>query len=120
MINYFEKENFARAVFTIEEGEIIEHTLGELCHEYAEETTSSRGVEPKFHTRISDNRYELWSWGYQGMHPKKIESFDSAKQAEHALLLSFKYDLYNGANNPIIFNTYEEAEKTLNQWLDEN
>ena len=60
-------------------------------------------------------RHELWTWGYMGNNREFIEGFDTEQEANHALLLYFKWDLYNGDTNPIVFDTREEAEAALNE-----
>ena len=115
MINYYEPENFTRTVFTVEYGEVVEHILADLCREYADKTTSPRGVEPCFHVRDS----ELWAWENGGNHPTLVMEFDNKEEAEHALLLSFRYDLYSGDNNPCVFDTREEAEEKMRELQEE-
>lgn len=115
MIDYFESEDFTRAVFTIEDGEVVEHILSDLCRDYADETTSPRGVEPRFHLRGT----ELWTRGVGGQNPDLVMACDSEEEAVHALYLSFRYDLISGDNNPIVYNTREEAENDLREWQEE-
>lgn len=62
---------YSRTVFAITDGRydqetevltgtIREMSYGDLVREYADETTSPRGVGPRFHIR---NERELWTWG---------------------------------------------------------
>lgn len=106
-MNFYENINFDRTVFIVNDDfEIEGHVYRDLCEEYAEETTTPRGVGKTFHLR--DN--ELWTWGYMGNAPRKVESFDSEAEAEHALYVTFAYDLSNSALAPIIHDTRAEAE----------
>ena len=113
MINFYETEDFTRTVFTIEDSEVVEHTLSDLCEDYADETTTPHGVMPRFHVR--DN--ELWDWGFDGHHPRQVYVFDTEEEAEHALNLVHKYDLYTGDNNPIVYDNRAEAESALRDLL---
>ena len=112
MINYFEEEDFNRTVFTVEEGKVIEHKLADLCLEYAVTTTTPHGIARCFHTKGS----ELWAWSAINSArslPVLIQQFDSEAEAEHALLLSCRYDLFNRQQAPYIHDTREAAELDL-------
>lgn len=151
MIDFYEEEDFSRTVFIInDEGEIEENELGDLCRDFAETTTTPKGVLPKAHIREMSRwrydgqwfdseedaidardldverdynggaieeapRYELWAWGYAGNSREFVEGFDTEQEANHALLLWFRYDLYNGSNSPDVYDTREEAEAALKE-----
>lgn len=113
MIDFYEREDFDRTVYLVEDGKIIEERLRDLVSHYAEETTTPKGVGKRFHIR--DN--ELWDWGPQGNASRYIDSFSSLKAAEHALLLCHRHDLLNGDDNPQYFDTRDEAEIYLKEGL---
>ncbi len=105
-MNFYEKENFDQAVYIIEDNEIEQITLRELCLEFADETTTPNGINKRFHLREG---VELWTWGVNGKNPAMVEAFDSEEEADHALMLCHRFDLLNGDDNPIVYNTKAEA-----------
>lgn len=113
MIDYYENVDFDRTVYFVENGQVVDETLRDLVSEHAVETTTPQGIGKRFHVR--DN--ELWDWGPQGNASRYIETFRSAEEAEHALLLCHRYDLLNGDDKPEYFETREEAETQLNEEL---
>ena len=56
---------------------------------------------------------ELWTWGVNGNNPALVEAFDSEEEADHALMLCHRFDLLNGDDNPIVYNTKAEAEEAI-------
>lgn len=110
MLNYRKQQDFNKIVFIInDDQEIEEHNYGSLCRECADETCSPRGAEPRFHVRGN----ELWTWGPGGQNPVLVEEFETEAEAEHALLISFEYDLHNTDDAPIVFYTRADAEAEL-------
>lgn len=99
-----------QVVFLIEDGKIRESKIRDLDG-YIDETTTPRGVAPRYHTRGN----ELWTWGHAGNFPRMLETFDTDEEAEAALEESFYYDFTNCANL-FWFGTREEAQT----WLSEN
>jgi len=58
--------------------------------------------------------YELWSWGVNGNHPHKIESYDTEEEAETALYEHFEwYISEKNWNAPTFFLTREELIENL-------
>ena len=119
MIDYFKKEDFSRTVYILEEYEkgklcVKPRTLESLCREWAQETTTPAGLAPVFHLRGN----ELWCWGPMGAARKMVMEFDTKEQAEHALLLSFKYDLDNMDDTTGYYSSKEEAEEYLAELLE--
>ena len=113
MIDFHEPEDYNRTVFTLVEGKVVGYSLKDLCLHYAETTTSPEGVSTTFHTRGN----ELWTWGAAGNNPSLFIAFDSEDEAEHALLLSFRFDLQNGVDNPVLYDTWEEARQALDELI---
>lgn len=111
-LNYYEEVDFSREVYTLdlEFGEVLPRVLKSLCEETAVHTTTPKGVAPSYHVR----GHELWTWGYGGNCPHMIESFASKKEAEHALLMTFLYDLKG--QGCLFFYTREEAQKAMEEW----
>lgn len=116
MLNYFATEDFDRTVYTVtDDREVESHTLGELCRQYADTTTTPEGVGPRAHIR---NDTELWAWGTGGQDRKLVYTFQTKEQAEHGLLLSWRWDLTNAnADTPPIFDTQAEAEGYIKDLL---
>lgn len=108
-MNFYEKEDFSRTVYSIQGGIVVPATLETLCREWAETTTTPGGVDTCFHVRGND----LWSWGPAGNGRHHVASFDTEADAYHALLLSFRYDLLSRADAPEIFDTEEDAISAL-------
>lgn len=107
-MNYFEQIDFDQTVYTVgEDTKISSHTLRDLCEEKAETTTTPEGVGPKMHIR---NDTELWTWGTGGNDRHLLYRFQTAKEAEHALLLAHRWDLLNGQDMPTVFFSEAEAE----------
>lgn len=109
-MNFYEKENFDQAVYIIEDNEIEQITLRELCLEFADETTTPNGINKRFHLREG---VELWTWGAGGNNPALVETFDSEEEADHALMLCHRFDLLSGDDSPIVYNTKAEAEEAM-------
>ncbi|MDH4127131.1 MAG: hypothetical protein OEV44_00145 [Spirochaetota bacterium] len=101
-----------------EEG-AFETTDGELhrTKEEAEQWIKDNDLE----NEIKDKRrWELWSWGISGNHPKFQESYETEEEAEEALwkcwLNNFDYDNGSGLNDaPAFFFDKKEAEEYLEQ-----
>lgn len=66
----------------------------------------------------SSTRFELCKWNYSGDR-ELVEAFDSEEEAQYELLLSHKYDLYNGSDNPTVFDTRQEAVTALRELKDQ-
>lgn len=62
---------------------------------------------------------ELWVWGHCGQFPRLVTAFNNEEEANHALLLTFRHDLYSRLDTPDVFNTREEAERNLREWQDD-
>lgn len=107
------KPDFNKTVFVIKDGAVKESTLKELCIENADITTTPKGVCPRFHTRGN----ELWTWGVNGNNPARVETFDTAEEAEEALLETFLIDLNNSCLD--IFDSEAEARAALEEILAE-
>jgi hypothetical protein len=99
-----------QVVYLIEDGKIIESSIRDLSG-YIDETTTPRGVGPRYHTRGN----ELWTWGHQGNNPRIVSAYDTEAEAEEALEDTFAHDFWNCADI-LAFTTREDAEK----WLAEN
>lgn len=119
MINYYEKVDFRRTVWTVDTLDpdcgIIESDLGELVTEYADTTTTPMGVG----TRIYTDGCDLRSWGHGGNNDALVYEFENEEQAEHALLLCHLYDVDNSPHVPDVFYTRVEAETFLAELLED-
>lgn len=115
MINSYENNFFNKNVYVVDViNKTIEKTiLRDLCDEHAEVTTSPIGIAPTFHLRGN----ELWTWGVQGNHPELIERFETPDEAEGALYSVYLYELTVKDECPIYFDTLEEAEADLAEFL---
>lgn len=116
MINYFEPVDFDKTVYIVtDDREIESHTLGELCRQYADTTITPEGFGPRTHIR---NDTELWVWGDGGRDRKLAYAFQTKEEAEHGLLLNWRWDLTNAnADTPPIFDTQAEAESYIEDFL---
>lgn len=112
MINYYEKIDFDKTVYTLGDTGIQEHRLRDLAAEWAEETTTPRGVS----TRMYTDGAELRSWGYGGNNDKVVHEFETEAQAEHALLLCHLHDLNTAADAPPWFNNLDDAQRAFAEW----
>jgi hypothetical protein len=117
MINYYEKIDFSRIVYTLANdlSGIEEHDLESLSREYADETTTPQGVAPRMY--VEDN--ELRTWGCGGNNEALVEQFETSEQAEHALMLSYLYDLEHDVNAPTVFYSRADAEVSLAEILED-
>lgn len=116
MKNQYKEGNFKRTVFTVNDNlEIVEHVLGELCRAYADYASTPHGMAPRYHTRGR----ELWTWGAGGNAPELVSECKNKAEAEHWLLLFFKSNLQNACDGPAVFDTREEAEEWLREYLEE-
>jgi len=98
---------------------IVEKTLEDVVLENAEETTSPRGVEPKYHvvktfTTDEDNvvcdLFELRHWGYRGNGYTTCLQFDNEEDANQALLeVIYKFDFVPSDEYHKWFESEEEA-----------
>lgn len=102
-------DRFSQTVFVVtDDNRIEEHTLADLCHEYAETTTSPNGVTAKLHLRGT----ELWTWGHMGQSPRRLDEFATEEEAEAALLGALYDELTTDGNlrAPEWFRSRAEAE----------
>lgn len=109
MINYFEPVNFNQDVYTANrKGCVQRHVLRDLCQRHAATTKTPDGPAPCTHIR---NGTELWMWADGGRSRRLVTQFRTCYEAEHALLLSWRWDLLNGGPNgaPQVFYTEAEA-----------
>lgn len=108
--------DFSATVFTVEStGDgfaVRSHILTDLCRQHAEETTTPHGIGPKLHVRNTD----LWTWGHCGQFPALVESFGTAEDAEHALLLSWLHDLENSPDVAVYY-TRADADSALSDLM---
>lgn len=116
MLNYYEPVDFDSTVYTVTpDGEIDSHLLGELVERYAQTTTTSEGVVPRAHIR---NVTELWTWDASGKERKLLHRFSINEEAEHALLLTWRWDMFFAATMPpIVFDTEAEANDLVEDIL---
>ncbi len=114
-MDFYAKEDFTRPVFYVENGEIIETTLFDLANDYRDETTTPTGVRPRYFV----NGNELHSWVSTGNKASLVHSFDTAEEAEHALLLTFKHDLDSNDNAPFYYSTRADAQEELDAMADD-
>lgn len=111
-MNWYEKERWDRIVYTIDYEKdgypLIEHRLGDIVWDYAEPGNGGRnkmyveGVELYSHAAGSCQWREL------------VETFDTEAEAEHALLLCHRFDMYEnrGSNgNSWVYEKREDAEE---------
>ena len=106
MINYYEKVDFEKTVYTIGESGIEEHELGDIATQYADMTTTPQGVAPRMYVEGTDLR----TWGTGGSNEALVNQFATSEQAQHALLLCHLYDLDNDFDAPVVFFSREDAE----------
>jgi len=106
MLDYYEKENWNRIVYTVDNLKIEKHKLRDMCDEYAELGTNPTGLSPVIH-RIGKNLYH-WSYGERNL----IKVFDSVLQAKNAVLIAHRHDLYNN-DNVQVFDDIADAEECL-------
>lgn len=66
------------------------------CRENAEEYAGDNGLPAN--SIVEGVSYELWSWGYQGNNPRKIDSFDTEAAAIEALEETFYQDFCNSSD----------------------
>ncbi len=105
MINFYEKIDFDKTVYTLGDTSIQEHALRDLAAEWAEETTTPLGVS----TRMFTDGVQLRSWGYGGNNDKVVCEFETEAQAEHALMLCHLHDLNTAADAPTWFDDVDDA-----------
>ena len=105
MINFYEKIDFDKTVYTLGGTSIQEHALRDLAAEWAEETTTPLGVS----TRMFTDGVQLRSWGYGGNNDKVVCEFETEAQAEHALMLCHLHDLNTAADAPTWFDDVDDA-----------
>jgi hypothetical protein len=94
-------------------GQIEQVIYKELVLSFLETTTTPHGVAPRLHIREAGSKFEGWTWGYQGNLPKRIQTFDTMKEAEEWIFQCAELDFKNNALSPFFFNTLEEAEGLL-------
>lgn len=63
---------------------------------------------------VESASFELWTWGYCGSFPKRVDAFDTEEEAREALEETFYQDFWN-SDKFIAFTSREEAEKFLNE-----
>lgn len=114
MIDFYEKENWDRTVYYIEDLTIRSSKLSDLCLDFCEKTTSPRGVEPKIHCE----KRTLYSWNIDGSKEIVME-FESEAQAKHAEMLCHRYDLYNN-DQIFIYNNEKDAIGDLKELTEDN
>jgi hypothetical protein len=61
-------------------------------------------------------RFEGWTWGYMGNHPKQIVVFDTQEEADKWLFKLAEMDFHNDGDAPQIFKTKAEAEESF-MWI---
>jgi len=124
MINYYQEFDFERVIYAVNfnKGEVYALKAKDYFKDFAEETTTPRGIGPVMHVRGN----ELWTWGFQGNHPKLVEEFDTEEEALDALYLSFKYDCENSCGecnhdekDYVWHSTYEEAKQYYLEYLED-
>jgi hypothetical protein len=105
-------------------GEKVETTLADYLNEFwSDETTSPSGVRPRLHIReetdeeTGETTFELWTYGVNGNNPRKLETFETEKEAEN-WILEYRYEKYlnSFSDSPVIF--YSEQE--IDEFIDEN
>jgi len=94
------------------EGEIEQGTFRSLVEQYIDETTTPRGVAPRYHRRGR----EIWSWGPGGNFPHRAAIFDSEEEAEIGLWANHIYDYETAHDSPIAYDTIEEARHERALW----
>lgn len=105
-MNFYEECDFERTVWTVGEAGPVPWRLGTLCLDHAEETTAPDGVGPVYHLRGT----ALMAWNRDGS-KRFVHRFETHAEAEHALLLTFKFDL--DSHGPDYFESEAEAQE---QW----
>lgn len=110
-------KDFNKIGAVIENGRVNELTYADYLSEYhSDETTSPRGVEPRLHIRDNSllQRFELWTWGTRGCHPRLIKSFETMEQAELERLKEWDSNACIGSGDaPRFFESKEEAVQVL-------
>jgi hypothetical protein len=61
-------------------------------------------------------RFEGWTWGYMGNHPKQLVVFDTQEEADKWLFKLAEIDFNNDGDAPQIFKTKAEAEESF-KWI---
>ena len=101
-------------VYIIENGAIKEVDYHDLVLQYAETTTTPRGIEPKYHVREEEViKYEAWTWGQGGNFPRKIKIFDTKEAAEEWIFELALIDFDEHSDPPEIYQTEQEAQEFL-------
>lgn len=118
-MNYYEKENWSRIVYTIDcekDGyPIIEHKLGDIVWDYAE--TTSDGW--RCMSVDGDGLYSREA----GHQPELVRTFDTEAEANHALLLCHRFDMHEKRGtegNPWVFECRADAESMAREMLEED
>jgi len=108
-------EKFNQIVYVYRDGEIITMTYKELVREYADLTTSPRGVMPRIHVRENEHgQYEVWTWGALGQNPKKLFVFDNEVEADLFIYNTYEADLLNDCNMPLFDFSKKELQNSIN------
>ena len=119
-MGFYEKEDWDRIVYTIDyerEGyPIIEHRLGDIVWDYAED--GGGGRDRMF---VEENelyrREKLFPWR------ELVQTFDTEAEAKHALLLCHRADMYENRGTdvgPWVFDNREDAENEVREMLAED
>lgn len=115
MINYYEKVDFEKTVYTVGESGIEEHELGDIATQYADMATTPHGIAPRMYVEGTDLR----TWGTGGSNEALVNQFKTSEQAQHALLLCHLYDLDNNVDAPLVFFSREDAEAVHAELLED-
>ena len=112
-LDYYSKIDFDQTVYVYHDevpNLVVKYTLAELASEYAEETTTPRGVGPKYFAE--DNCLYYWSGSKQML----VSEFDTAEEADNAFLISALHDL--DESEVEYFHTVDELYESVSDWQD--
>lgn len=119
------KTDFNQTVWYLDhKGEKVETTLADYLNDFwSDECTSPTGVCPRLHIReetdeeTGETTFEVWTYGVNGNNPRKLETFETEKEAEN-WILEYRYNKYLTTSNdaPSLF----DSEQEIDEFIDEN
>lgn len=94
---------------------IVESSLFDFIMQSIEFIITPRGLEPKLHIRIGNDklfRYEVWTWGKDGHNPEMLMKSTSLEDAEDYIFkLTYENDFLNDTyRDTVYFENKEDAE----------
>jgi|GEM_PF-6655701 len=120
-MDFYEKEDFDRIVYTIDHESdgypIIEHRLGNIVWNYAEPGSAGRNKMYVEGVELYNHKAGFGQWR------ELVETFDTEAEAEHALLLCHRFDMYENRGTdagPWVFDDREDAENEACEMLEQD